>query len=152
MLKGLRIAAPLLALIALAGPLRAATADEEKAFIDSYKQAFDAKDADALKALLYSDGADPMALEFYGQMMTAEFGGTITGIGLVDLTPEDAKKAAEVMPGPAGGNFVLAPKPYKKLVIKVETKDANGSSSSSSETFVADKDGKLVISTPAAAK
>ena len=152
MMKMLRIAASLAAVLAFAGPLHAATPDQEKAFVDAYKQAFDAKDGDALKALLYTDGADPMALEFYGQMMTAEFGGTITEISLKDLTPDDVKKAAEVMPGPAGGNFMLVPKPYKKLVIKVETKDSNGSSSSSSEAFVADKDGKIVISTPAPAK
>ena len=130
----------------------AATADQEKAFVDAYKQAFDAKDADALKAMLFSDGADPMALEFYGEMMTADFGGTITEIGLKDMTAEDAAKATSTMPGPAGGNFVLAPKPYKKLVIKIEMKDANGSSTSSDESFVAEKDGKLVIATPAPAK
>ena len=43
-------------------------------------------------------------------------------------------------------------KPTKKLKITVETKDANGSSSSSSENFVAEKDGKYVIPVPAAVK
>jgi hypothetical protein len=38
--------------------------------------------------------------------------------------------------------------PTKKLVIKTETKDANGSSSSSSEVFVAESDGKIVIPAP----
>jgi len=46
---------------------------------------------------------------------------------------------------PSGGKVCLTLKPVKKLVITMETKDANGSSSSSSENFIAEKDGKLVI-------
>ncbi len=151
----MRIGAPLVAVLAFAGLSpslsHAATAEQEQVFVDAYKQAYEAKDGDALKALLYADGADPMALEFYGRMMTAEFGGTITDIGLKDLTPDDVKKAGAVMPGPTGGNFVLKPKPYKKLVVKIHVKDDNGESTSSSESFVAETDGKLVISTPAPA-
>ena len=130
----MRIGAPLVAVLAFAslspGLSLAATAEQEQAFVDAYKQAFEAQDGDALKALLYTEGADPMALEFYGQMMTAEFGGTVTDIGLKDLTADDVKKAGEVMPGPTGGNFVLKPKPYKKLVIKIHMKDDNGESTS----------------------
>ena len=130
----------------------AATAEQEQAFVDAYQQAYEAQDGEALKALLYTEGADPMALEFYGQMMTAEFGGTITEIGLRDLTPDEVTQAAQPMPGPTGGNFVLAPKPYKKLVVKIKMKDANGESNSNNESFVAEKDGKLVIATPAPAQ
>ena len=155
MLRLLRIGAPLVAVMAfvslLAGPSLAATAEQEKAFVDAYKQAYEASDGDALKALLYTDGADPMALEFYGEMMVADFGGTITDIGLRDLTAEEVKQAAEAMDGPAGGKFVLAPKPYKKLYINISQKDANGESKTTSESFVAEYDGKLVISTPAPA-
>ena len=43
-------------------------------------------------------------------------------------------------------------KPTKKLVIKVEQKDANGSSSTGSTSFVAEKDGKLVIPVPGPCK
>ena len=43
-------------------------------------------------------------------------------------------------------------KPTKKLKITVETKDANGSSSSSSESFIAEYEGKYVIPVPASAK
>lgn len=42
--------------------------------------------------------------------------------------------------------------PTKKLVMHVEQKDANGSSSSTSTSFVAEKDGKLVIPVPGACK
>ena len=109
MLRSMRIGAPLIAVLVFAGLSpslsHAATAEQEQAFVDAYKQAFEARDGDALKALLYTEGADRMALEFYGQMMTADFGGTITDIGLKDLTADDVKKAGEVMPGPAGGKF-----------------------------------------------
>jgi hypothetical protein len=152
MLRLMRIGAPLVAVLAFANLSHAATADQEQAFVDAYKQAYQAGNGDALKAMLYTDGADPMALDFYGQMMTSELGGTITDIGLRDLTPDEVKQAAEPMDGPTGGKFVLAPKPYKKLVIKIEMKDANGESSSNNETFIAEKDGKLVIATPAPAK
>ncbi len=92
-----------------------------------------------------------MALEFYGQMMTADFGGTITDIGLRELTADEVKQAGEAMDGPTGGKFILAPKPYKKLVVKIHAKDANGESTSTNESFVAENDGKLIIATPAPA-
>ena len=151
MLRLLRIGAPLVAVMAFASLSFAATAEQEQAFVDAYKHAYEAQDGDALKALLYTEGADPMALEFYGELMTADFGGTISEIGLRDLTADEVKQAGEPMEGPAGGKFILAPKPYKKLVVKITKKDANGESSSSDESFVAEKDGKLVIATPAPA-
>ncbi len=155
MLRLLRIGAPLVAVVALAGllagPANAASAEQEKAFVDAYKQAYEASDGEALKALLYTEGADPMALEFYAEMMTADFGGTITDISLRDLTADEVKQAAEPMDGPSGGKFVLAPKPYKKLVVAITKKDANGQSKGTSESFVAENGGKLVISTPAPA-
>jgi hypothetical protein len=46
----------------------------------------------------------------------------------------------------------LSPKPYKKLVIKVDTKTSDQTSSSSSEVYVAEDGGKIVISVPAPAK
>lgn len=156
----IRIGAPLAAImalvslsfVALAGQAHAATAEQEQAFVDAYQKAFDAKDGDALKAFLYADGADPMALQFYGEMMTADFGGTITEITLRELTAEEVKQAGKAMDGPMGGKFILAPKPYKKLVIKIQMKDANGESNATSESFVAEKDGELVIATPAPAE
>lgn len=147
----MQIGACLIAIVGFAGLSQAASPEQEKAFVDTYKQAYEAQDANALKALLYTEGADPMALEFYGQMMTANLGGTITDIVLRDLTPDEVKQAAQAMDGPTGGKFVLMPKPYKKLVVKIHVKNDNGESTSSDESFVAEKDGKLVIATPAPA-
>jgi hypothetical protein len=73
--------------------------------------------------------------------MESEGAGTakISKIELVDLTPEDVKKASEVQTGPDGSKAQLPLKATKKLKITIETKDANGSSSSSSENFIAEK-------------
>jgi hypothetical protein len=130
--------------------LRAGGADE-KAFTDKYKTAFESKDTKALESLLYTTGSDPSALEFYKMMMTGEAGSKISSIELVALTPDEMKKAGEPQEGP-GGKMCMTLKPTKKLVIKVEQKDANGSSTSTTSNFVAEKDGKLVIPVPGACK
>ncbi len=143
----------LLAATCICSPaLQAGTPEQEKAFVDKYKTAYEAGDKATLESFLYTKGANPMALEFYKMMHTEGAGGKITKIELVDLSPEDAKKADEVMEGPGGEKTKLPLKPTKKLKITVETKDANGSSSSSSESFIAEYDGKYVIPVPASVK
>jgi hypothetical protein len=129
----------------------AATAEQEQAFIDAYKTAFDAKDATALNALLFSEGAIPMAVDFYQQMMQADFGKEIASITLEELSADELVEVDAVMPTPDGGSARLVPKPYKKLVIKIDTSDANGTSSSTSSAFVAEQDGRLGIAMPVAA-
>jgi hypothetical protein len=133
--------------------LHAGTPAQEKDFLDKYKAAFEKGDKATLESFLYTQGADPMALEFYKMMQSEGAGsGKISKIELVDLTPEDVKKASEIETGPDGGKAQLPLKPTKKLKIMIEIKDANGSASSSSENFVAEKDGKYVIPVPATVK
>ena len=136
----------------LAISLHAGTPAQDKEFVDKYKAAYEKGDKATLESFLYTKGANPMALEFYKMMVTPEPGAKIASIELVDLTPEDAKKASEVQTGPDGSKAKLSLTPTKKLKIKIETKDANGSSSSSSENFIAEKDGKYVIPVPASVK
>jgi hypothetical protein len=133
--------------------LLAGTPEQDKAFVDKYKAAFEKGDKATIESFLYTKDANPMALEFY-KMMAAEGAGTakISKIELVALTPDDVKKASEVQTGPDGTKAKLPLTPTKKLKISIETKDANGSSSSSSEAFVAEKDGKYVIPVPASVK
>jgi hypothetical protein len=133
--------------------LFAGTPAQDKEFVDKYKAAYEKGDKAALESFLYTKDANPMALEFY-KMMQAEGAGTakISKIELIDLTPEDVKKASEVQTGPDGSKAKLPLTPTKKLKISVETKDSNGSSSNSTENFVAEKDGKYVIPVPAAVK
>ena len=131
-----------------AGAALAASPEQEQAFLDSYRTAFEAEDAEALRALLFSDGAIPMAVDFYAEMMTADFGKPISSITLEELDAEELAEIGEIMPTPDGGSARLAPKPYKKLVIKVDTSDTNGTSSTTNSAFVAEADGRLGISVP----
>lgn len=141
-------AALFLSVVLGGGAVLAASAEQEEAFVTAYKTAFEAQDAAALHALLFTDGAIPMAVDFYKEMMTAEFGKPITSIALEDLTGDELAEVDSVMPTPDGGSARLAPRPYKKLVITIDTSDANGTSSSTSSAFVAEADGRLGIATP----
>lgn len=138
--------------LALATTLHAGDSTQEKAFTDSYKKAFEAKDTKTLEGFLYTEGANPMALEFYKMMMSEGAGGKISKIELVDLSPEDAKKAEGIQEGPGGMKTKLPLKATKKLKISVESKDANGSGSATTENFVGEKGGKLYILVPGDAK
>src|SRR6266576_2310636 len=145
----MKIAPLVCALItAISVSVRAARPEQEKTFIDKYKTAFEAKDTATLESFLYTQGADPAILGFYKMMQSGEAGDKISKIELVDLTPEDAKNAAAPQDSPTGGKVCLTLKPVKKLVIKIEKKDANGSSTSTSENFIAEEDGKFVIPVP----
>jgi hypothetical protein len=93
-----------------------------------------------------------MVLGFYKMMMTNGTGEKISKIELVDLSPEDAKKAEGMQDGPGGMKTRLPLKPTKKLRITVETKDGDNTSSSTNESFVAEKDGKFVIPVPVTVK
>ena len=142
----------LLSLCLDATALRGGTPEQEQAFTAKYKAAYEAKDNAMLYSFLYTEGANPMALGFYKMMMTNGAGEKISKIELVDLTPEDANKAEGVQDGPGGMKTRLPLKPTKKLKITVETKDAGNTSSSTSENFVAEKDGKFVIPVPVTVK
>jgi hypothetical protein len=132
--------------------LRAGTPAQEKAFTDKYKTASEGKDTATLKSFLYTQSADPEILGFYKMMQSTEAEEKISKIELVDLTPEEAKKAATPMESPTGGKVCLSLKPVKQLVIAIEKKDANGSSTSKTTNFIAEKDGKFVIPAPGPCK
>jgi len=130
----------------------AGTPAQEKAFTDKYKTAFEAKDTATLESFLYTTGSDPAILGFYKMMQSSEAGEKISKIELVNLSPEDEKKVKEMPPSPTGGKVCLPLKPTKKLLITIEKKDANGSSSSNTENMIAEKDGKFVIPVPGPCK
>ena len=138
-------------LVSISLPLAAGTSEQEKAFVDKYKTAMEGKDTATLQSFLYTQGSDPAAVEFYKMMQSGEAGEKISTIELVALTPEDMKKATTPMDGPTG-KVCLTLKPTKKLVIKIEKKDANGSSTSNTENLIAEKDGKFVIPVPGPCK
>lgn len=129
-----------------------ATPEQEKTFVDSYRKALETNDTKTLQSFLLSKGAAPEALEAYKMMQQVDTGAKIVSVELVKLEAEEVARHSESMPGPGGVNFKLPVKPFKKLVIKTETSDANGSSTSSSSVPVAEKDGKLVIPVPVVAR
>ena len=128
-----------------------ATPEQEKAFVEKYKTALETKDTTTLESCLYTTGADPMIVGFYKMMQSNGEGEKISRINLVDLTPDDVKKATASQDGPTG-KVCLNLKPTKKLVIVTEKKDENGSSTNTSENFIAEKDGKFVIPVPGPCK
>jgi hypothetical protein len=130
----------------------AGTPAQEKEFTAKYKAAYEAKDTAALYSFLYTENANPMALGFYKMMMSNGAGQKISKIELVDLTPDEMKKVAGIQEGPGGIKTKMPLKPAKKLRITIETKDGDNTSSSTSESFVAEKDGRFVVPVPVTAE
>ena len=94
-------------------PIAAGTPEQEKAFTDKYKKAFEGKDTATLESFLYTQGADPEIVGFYKMMQSGEAGEKISSIELVNLTPDDVKKATTPMDAPTGGKVCLTLKPTK---------------------------------------
>jgi hypothetical protein len=131
---------------------RAATPEQEKAFVDSYRKALEAKDEKALAGFLYTQGADAETIDFFKMMQAIDPGAKIVSIELVKPTAAEEAKFNEPMVMPDGKKYKLPLKPFKRLVVKTEIKDATGSGSSSSGSPVAEKGGKLVIPVPVPVK
>ena len=124
---------------------------EEKAFVDSYKKAFEAKDTAALQSFLYTQGSDPGILEIYKTMQSSDVGEKISKIELIDFTAEEMQKVAMPKDSPMGGKVCFPLKPTKRLMITIDKKDAKGTSSTMGN-FIAEKDGKFVIPVPGPCK
>ena len=142
----------LVSAIMLAAPVLAATPAQEKTFVDGFKKAVERKDAKALKALLYTREADPTALEFYNMMIVADFGSTIKSIKLVDLTAEEDKQMGTVGKNIQGKPIKMPLKPIKSLLLTTGSKSADLTTNGSSQWYVAEYEGKLVIPVPALVK
>jgi hypothetical protein len=130
----------------------AANAEQEKAFVEKYKTALEANDSATLQSVLYTTGADPDdcwllqndAVEWSGRQ------GFQNRAGRSDARRR--KKATAPQDSPSGGKVCLNLKPTKKLVIVIEKKDENGSSTNTTENFISEKDGKFVIPVPGPCK
>ena len=123
----------------------------EKAFVDSYKKAFEAKDTAALQSFLYTQDSDPGILEIYKTMQSSDAGEKISKIELIDFTAEEMQKVAMPKDSPTGGKVCFPLQPSKRLMITIDKKDAKGTSSTSGN-FIAEKDGKFVIPVPGPCK
>ena len=142
-----------LLVISLCAGLQAGSPAQDKEFVDKYKTAYEKGDKATLESFLYIKDANPLALDFYKRKLS-EGAGTakIAQVELLDLTPEELKKASEVQTGPDGSKAQLPLKPIKKLKISFDTKGASGSTTTWATTLVAEKDGKYVIPVPAMVK
>ena len=142
-----------LIIASLGSSLFALTPEEGKTFTDKYKAAYEAGDRATLQSFLYTKDANPAALEFYKAMQADGAGqAKISKIELLDLTPEDVKRASEVQSGPDGTKAQFSVKPAKKLKIAIESKNSSGSSANTMTIYIAELDGKYVIPVPATAK
>ena len=141
-----------LAVAAACVSVYAGDSPKEKAFVDSYKKAFEAKDTAALQSFLYAQGSDPGILEIYKTMQSSDAGEKISKIELVDFTAEEMKKVALPKDSPTGGKVCFPLKPNKRLMITIDKKSAQGVSSTTSGNFIAEKDGKFVIPVPGPCK
>lgn len=141
-----------LAVAATCVSVYAGDSPKEKAFVDSYKKAFEAKDTAVLRSFLYTQGSDPGILEIYKTMQSTDAGEKISKIELIDFTAEEMKKIAMPKDSPTGGKVCFTLQPIKRLMITVEKNDAKGRTSTTTGNFIAEKDGKFVIPVPGPCK
>lgn len=126
----------------------ASTPEQEKAFVESYKKALEAKDEKALAAFLYTKGAQAETIEFFKMMQSSSAGQKPSSIELVIPDAEQLKKLNKPMEMPDGKMYKLPFTPKWQLVITIEEKDGDSTSKSTSKVPVGEKDGKLVIPVP----
>ena len=141
-----------LAVAATCVSVYAGDSPKEKAFVDSYKKAFEAKDTAKLQSFLYTQGSDPGILEIYKTMQSADAGEKISKIELVDFTADEMKKISMPKDSPLGGKVCFTLQPSKRLLVTIDKKDGKGISSTTSGYFIAEKDGKFVIPVPGPCK
>lgn len=141
-----------LASLTFSAAAHSATPEQEKAFVESYRKAFETKDEAALKAFLYTEGAPAEIVAMFTRMALDQAGEKISSIELVTPSKEDAARFNEPMEMPDGKTYKMPFPPTKQLVIVVERKTENENSKSTSKKPVGEKNGKLVIPVPVEAK
>src|ERR1700755_3385798 len=62
--------------------VRAASAEQQEAFVAKYKTALEANDSATLQSVLYTTGADPMIIGFYKMMQSGGAGDKVSKIEL----------------------------------------------------------------------
>lgn len=137
---------------ALSLAAHAATPEQEKAFVESYKKAIEANDTKALAAFLFTEGAAKETVEFFTMMQTSNAGQKVSSIELVTPSKEESAEFGKAKVMPDGKKYKMPFVPTKQLVITIEEKSDSGSSKSTSKCAVGEKNGKLVIPVPVPAK
>lgn len=137
------------ALTVCASPLLAATPAAEQAFLAAFKAAYQAKNQNGIAALVRTEGANPVVVDFVLSMLTSDLGKGEVSLELKNLDPGELETATRAMPGPGGKLVKLSPDPYKKLVITVVIKNANTTTTNTSSMYVIDEGSKVRIGVPA---
>ena len=131
---------------------QASTPEQDKAFVAAYKKALETNDNKYLVSCLYTVGADKELIEFFTMMQASDLGQTIAKVELIDMTKAEIAAFEKPRTMPDGKSYKMPFLPSKNLIVSVTTKDAYGSSSSKSESAVAEHEGKLVIPVPVPVK
>lgn len=126
-------------------PAYSATPEQEKAFMDTYKKAFESGDKPALAGLLYTEGTPRDIVALFTRMQDSAAGAKIAAMELTEFTPAELEKLQKPMPGRNGRSFVISLPPYKQLVVTIEPDVARPAGKNTLKTPVAEKDGRLVI-------
>lgn len=127
-----------------AATLHAASPEEEKTFLTTYRKAYESGDTATLHGFLHTDGAPAAVVGVYRMMQTPVSDGKLESITLTELTPERRASLTRPTEMPDGKRYKLPCEPYKLLVI--ETSSATGKSKST--VAVAEVNGRLVIPVP----
>ena len=122
-----------------------ATPEQEKAFVDAYKSAFESGDKTALAGFLYKEGSPEDVVRLFTNMQNSAAGGKIASIELVELTPAEVEKFNKPMQFKDGRSLVVSVAPYKQLVVVVEPAAGTEAQKKTLKTPIAEKDGNLVI-------
>lgn len=123
------------------GPLSAA----QKAFLDGYKKALEAKDTKALASYLHTEGSTPDTIEFFTMMQGAGAEGKIDSIDLIQPSEDEKQKYNKPTEMPDGQLYKMPFAPTHQMVIV--TKDGSGGTSTS-KLPVGEHKGKLLIPVP----
>lgn len=146
-MKRLIVLLALLASFACSG-FSAVTTEQEKEFVDIYRNALEKSDAKAQAGFLSTDGAEPETIEFIKGWLTRDFGAKITEIRLEPLDAAAEAAISKPMPMSNGKLYKLPLKPVRMLVFTVET----GDGPRTRRLPIAEKEGKLVITVPVPAE
>jgi len=122
-----------------------ATPEQEKAFLESFKKAFEAGDVKTLDASLLTEGVNAEIKEMLTGLQRIDVGKPVESIKLVAVTDADRARYGDVMDMPDGKKYKMPVPPTKLLVIKSK-------GGATSKAPVAEKDGKLVVLLPVEAK
>lgn len=117
----------------------------QKAFLDGYKKALEAKDEKALASYLYTDGATADSIEMFTMMQSTATEGKIDSIDLIQPSEKDMKKFNEPKEMPDGQLYKMPFAPTHQLVIVIN--DGAGGTSTS-KLPVGEHKGKLLIPVP----